>query len=70
MGPKDLYSGLPSWESDFWQDLVRDYGTDFGLDEDVEVEATEPSRFDNGNVIQGEIVEDEPLGLPATGGDK
>ena len=72
MNPKEYYSG-------FWEDLVNEYVTSPGgwgvpTDQfyDIRMEdapegyaewANDGPDYDNGNVIQGEIVEDEPREL-------
>lgn len=64
MNPRDI---MPEWESDFWRDLLAEEPkvTIRGEPDEFFYETTGRSQYDNGNVIVGEIVEDEPLEISA-----
>jgi hypothetical protein len=52
---------MPAWEQDFWAALMEEQHVPVpahGEPDMVFEEATGRSRFDNGNVIVGEIVEE------------
>lgn len=58
MGPKD-YDYMPAWERDFWDTLMEDQGVTFKSHVPAEDEYVSP--YNTGDVLVGEIVEDEPL---------